>query len=230
MGDPCASFLIKKLIKAIAKKPKDVDPRLPITKSLLIKLWEALTAPLVHDWNVVLFAAMFTVAYHGALRVSEFVRAPKSDHTIQASSVFEIEVDGRLDMMELVFKTYKHSGKPFTVRMMKKNDITCPVYWLGKYVEMRGNHDGALFQWSDGTEVTRDEVVEKVKELCEAVRVDPMSYNSHSFRIGKCTDMAMEGASVVQIQQTGCWKSFTFLRYVRPHCVYVSKGMGGERG
>ena len=73
LSDPTAAFLISKLLKAVDKKPKSADPRLPITADLLVALLGAWAKNATSWWDLVLYSTIFVVAYHGALRVSEYV-------------------------------------------------------------------------------------------------------------------------------------------------------------
>ena len=107
------------------------------------------------------------------------------------------------------------------MELTRKSDVSCPVVWLNRYLHMRGNAEGPLFIDSDGKPLTRDIMAGHIKLACEAVGLKDRGYNTHSFRIGKGTDMAMDGASILQIQQTGRWKSFSFLRYIRPKVIRV---------
>ena len=43
----------------------------------------------------------------------------------------------------------------------------------------------------------------------------PMTYALHSGRIGGATQLAAQGASDIQIQRAGRWKSLAFMGYVR---------------
>ena len=45
--------------------------------------------------------------------------------------------------------------------------------------------------------------------------MDPLQYALHSGRIGGATQLAAQGATNVQIQRAGRWKSLAFMVYVR---------------
>ena len=45
---------------------------------------------------------------------------------------------------------------------------------------------------------------------------NPNSITPNFFRIGKITDFAHEGHSILQIKEMGRFKSFAFLAYIKP--------------
>ena len=49
--------------------------------------------------------------------------------------------------------------------------------------------------------------------------LDTSKYNTHSFRIGRCTDHVLQGFSNEKIKKIGRWKSNAYLRYVRPDVI-----------
>ena len=42
-----------------------------------------------------------------------------------------------------------------------------------------------------------------------------MNYNTHSFRVGKASDMAVAGVPEAVIRKAGRWSSDAFKRYIR---------------
>ena len=100
--------------------------------------------------------------------------------------------------------------------MANRNDPTCPVQALLQYVDMRGSHEGFLFQYDNGKVATRRWLVKHLEQLLQALGLDSKSYNSHSLRIGACTHWAQLGDSVATIKLKGQWRSFAFTKYLRP--------------
>ena len=66
----------------------------------------------------------------------------------------------------------------------------------------------------------RREATHALHVIVGGVRRDPLQYALHSGRIGGATQLAPQGATNVQIQRAGRWKSLAFMVYVRA---------GGER-
>ena len=65
--DPTNTFLIKKLIAAIDRKPKELDPRKPITAPVLLHFLHAWRVITPNWWDYVMYGAAFAMAYHGGL-------------------------------------------------------------------------------------------------------------------------------------------------------------------
>ena len=63
--------------------------------------------------------------------------------------------------------------------------------------------------------ISRSEATHALRLLVSNAGKDPMQYALHSGRIGGATQLAAEGASELQIQRAGRWKSMAFMTYVR---------------
>ena len=98
---------------------------------------------------------------------------------------------------------------------MPRDCSTCPVHWLKQFLSYRGPYGKNLFQHRDGTSVTRDQVMTVLRKALTFLGVDSTKYGTHSFRIGRCTDLAMAGFSDAQLRQMGRWRSDAFRLYIR---------------
>jgi len=63
--------------------------------------------------------------------------------------------------------------------------------------------------------VSRSEATAALRDMAERVGGNPSEFALHSGRIGGATQLAKQGASVIQIQRAGRWKSGAFMKYVR---------------
>lgn len=90
----------------------------------------------------------------------------------------------------------------------------CPVVTMLKYLSVRGFDRGPLFQLQDGTRLTKQEFVARMKRALAAAGVDA-SHSGHSFRIGAATVAAANGVGEATIQTLGTWKSNSYARYIR---------------
>ena len=63
--------------------------------------------------------------------------------------------------------------------------------------------------------ITRNDATMTLRQLATCAGKDPMQYALHSGRIGGATKLAAQGASPLQIQRAGRWKSQVFMTYVR---------------
>ena len=55
-----------------------------------------------------------------------------------------------------------------------------------------------------------------LKSQLTHLNYDATLYNTHSFRIGRASDMATEGYSENQIAMVGRWNSDAYKRYIKP--------------
>lgn len=65
------------------------------------------------------------------------------------------------------------------------------------------------------TVVSRSEATRVLRTMVERSGGDPQQYALHSGRIGGATQLAKQGASAIQIQRAGRWKSSAFMAYVK---------------
>ena len=63
--------------------------------------------------------------------------------------------------------------------------------------------------------VSRSEATVALRDMARRVGANPEDFALHSGRIGGATQLAKQGASVIQIQRAGRWKSGAFMTYVR---------------
>ena len=56
---------------------------------------------------------------------------------------------------------------------------------------------------------------QRLKHLLDLAGLPSTSYNMHSLRVGAATSAAREGVSARRIKQLGCWRSQTYLLYIR---------------
>ena len=75
----------------------------------------------------------------------------------------------------------------------KTNDDLCPVMALLEYLAKRRGHPGALFQWQDGTPLSKANLVEVVRQGLSLANLPAQQYAGHNFRIGAVTTAAMVG-------------------------------------
>ena len=98
-----------------------------------------------------LYATLFVVAYHGALRVSECVVTGKTEHAMCAQYFQLVKCGEEVVAYQLTLPSYKHSGERLVpIRFTQHGDATCPVYWLNTYFKLQGLEAGPVFLKSNG--------------------------------------------------------------------------------
>ena len=82
----------------------------------------------------------------------------------------------------------------------------------------RGAMPGPLFQFQDGSFLTREKFVAEVRQLLLAANINAEPYAGHSFRIGAATTAAHAGMDAALIQTLGRWRSSAYQLYIRIPC------------
>ena len=219
-SDPTDSFVIKKILKGVHKLGSKPDVRLPITSEILAKLVQSLPVIFSSHYTRALLKAMFLLTYHAFLRIGELtVRGPGCAHkVVQQNHIRFTTANGR-EALELTMLEYKHSDlTPKTLNIATHIDQSlCPVHALKSYLALRKGNNGPLFQFADGSPVSRSFFTQKLRAVLEFNRFNTQVYKTHSFRIGAASDAATRGVPTATIQQMGRWKSDALKNYIRIH-------------
>ena len=72
-----------------------------------------------------------------------------------------------------------------------------------------------MFVWQNGQLLTRQVLVNHIREALSSVWVDPVPYSGHSFRIGAAMSAAAVGVEDAVIKILGRWSSSAHLAYAR---------------
>lgn len=221
--DPTHTFLIGKIMAALHKNSPCVDKRQPITLPLLQKLISDLPTTQDCAYQVALYSAMYSLAYFACLRVGELVNSNNKSNTLQLNQVTQLSCNGETTAIRIYFLQYKHSGgeKPVLEIKVHGDGRYCPVKLLQKYLNLRPSSPGPLFLTSLGKPISRQQFSKVLTSSVQFRSLDPSAYNTHSFRIGRCSDMMSQGFSDAQIRAVGRWKSDAYKRYIRPNVISV---------
>ena len=95
------------------------------------------------------------------------------------------------------------------LRIGSTTSAVCPVRALSRYISSRGNAEGPLFRFQDGSYLTRS-VFSSLLSSC----FPGLSLNTHSFRIGGASAAASNGLNDATIQVLGRWSSDAYRRYL----------------
>ncbi len=218
-----SSFLLDKLLLAYAKANPDTDQRLPITFPVLSAILQNITSFSNSPREKALLSALFSLMYHGLLRVSEVAKTEgPTDHTLQLSQLTLTQA--KQPELLIQFASCKHSkSPPPPARIASSTAPECPVRLYTRYLIHRGKFSPAskAFCYPDSTPISREYVAKSLHSILALAHFDPSKYNTHSFRIGRATDLATSGASDRQIMLAGRWKSLAFKKYIRPSVVIL---------
>ena len=222
LNDPTQSFLISKLMSSLHKLSPLSDNRLPVTFELLENIISSLDHVCSSQYDVLLYSAMVSFAYHACLRVGEYCTTGNPDNVLNIDQVTNVSRDGQLCALRIYFKKYKHSNADHPVHEIDKQDgPVCPVTLLNKYINLRPNYPGPLFLNSCGRPISRNQFLTVFHKSIAFLSLDISRYNTHSLRIGRCTDMVFLGFTDAQIKAAGRWKTDAYKKYIRPDVIRV---------
>ena len=219
-SDPTKAFVVHKIMTAQSRLCSKPDIRLPITRSILHKLVQALNHTITPAYQILLFQTMFLVAFYGFFRVGELTtKTPERRHSVlQFQSLSFLKSRNEVQAAKLVITDYKHNttGRPFSIIIHRESTVhCCPVEFLLRWCRMRGSNSGPLFCLADGSAVKTEVFTRQLKGALAFCDLDCSSYKSHSFRIGAASLAAENGMSDAQIRGLGRWKSDAFKLYIR---------------
>ena len=217
LTDPTKVFFIIQMLKGYSKLDKRVDARLPITTPILHKILSLTSELSLSRYELCLFRAMCSLAFHAFLRVGEMaVTNNNSNNVLCLNNVAkQLNADNEVISIRVTFAEYKHNynTSPFSM-IIKRTQCFCPVDYLLNYLRLRGTGPGNLFLLR-GEPVTRKYFCELLAKAIKLCGLNPSRYKGHSFRIGAASEAAERGMSDAQIRSCGRWKSNAFLRYIR---------------
>jgi len=205
------SFIITKALDVCKRRPHRKDLRAPITIDVLVALCLVLLQTCYNRFETLLFHALFTLAYFGSFRVGELVASGSS------VNLFVKDLELTVDYICITLRYYKTNqrGKPVTVKLPREPRAEiCPVRAIKAYLDL-GVSDGPLFRHMDGSLVTRQQFSGVLAKCLRKTKYSTGHFRSHSFRIGRATDLAKQGLPDEKIMLLGRWHSDCFKRYVR---------------
>ena len=214
LPDPTNSFLVRKLLQGVRKSmPSGPDIRFPVTKPILDKLVSALQFTTQSSYYRLMYTAMFTLCYYCLFRISEVVgNPPLTNHAIQFANILVQE--DTLSIYLQSSKTDKFSEGCTIVTHARSGQYTCPVTAVKNYMAVRPSFPGQLFVNLNGKSTTRHDFTSVLQRTVEFCNLSP-HIKSHSFRIGRASDLKKAGIDDNQIKERGRWSSSTFKHYIR---------------
>lgn len=165
-----------------------------------------------------LWAAM-NVCFFGFLRAGKICTPTASSFDPSWHlCVGDLALDSHIAPTKLFLTIKASKTDPFrqgvTITLGKTGHQLCPMTSILPYVAKRGSTPGPLFQFEDGSFLTREKFVAEVKQLLVSAGINPSPYSGHSFRIGAATTAAHAGMDAALIQTLGRWKSSAYQLYI----------------
>ena len=208
------------ITKACRLKNDESKARLPIHIRLLnILLHEIDRFHQQQPYLNILYKAMFAVAYFGLFRVGEIAAGR---HSIKACNVHQSSNQRQILFVMYSSKTHNKARPPqkvtITSRMGEELGAFCPVQLILDYLEMRGDYTSMndnLFVFRGGIPVPQKAFRKLLRQLLKRVGLQPEMYDTHSFRIGRATDLRKAGVNVETIKHLGRWRSNAVYNYFK---------------
>jgi len=216
--DPTTAFIVKKCMEGSKRlSMKKTMVRLPISFDILKRLVETTERAFKSTYDILLYKAMFLLAYHACLRAGELSYSTDGSHTLSLEQIRETSKG-----YNITFNSFKHSRNPVkcSLRFGKVPDY-CPVLALNNYLLVRGQSTGFLFLSSSHVVITRKMFCSALKLCLGKAGYDSSRYNTHSFRIGRTSDLAFSGASAETIKATGRWSSDAYKKYIKSDIFFL---------
>lgn len=208
-------FLAKKMLEGCHRSRKSKDIRAPISGKVLMAISSVIQVTCYNEYESKLFRSLFTMAYFGLFRVSELVAA--SNALVGTALKSEnIQIDQNYVVITLnKFKTNQR-GDVVTLKLpSESNTAICPVHAADEFDQLRPKHCPIFFSHANGTPVTRQQFSAVLAQCLRKTVYVSGHYRSHSFRIGRASDLAAQGMPMEQIMKLGRWQSTSCKLYIR---------------
>ena len=171
-----------------------------------------------------LFRALFALMHHACLRACEVSVSKISDHILRRQQIHIITC-GQKTFMVLRFKSYKHSksgkvSKIPKVSLESSDSKFCPIELYLAYDNLTPKNRVHAFVTPEGTPITRTLLSQTLRKCIQILGLEGF-YDTHSFRIGITTDMAIQRYSEQQIANVRRWESDAYRIYIRPQVVNI---------
>ena len=216
-------ILLSTLTRVCKAKNDVVHNRFPIRISLLEQLLFKLEQKYAQQpYLELLFKNMFCFGYYGLMRIGEIAYGK---HTVKAKDIYVGDNKDKILLLLHSSKTHGRESRPQTIKIEANEDVYhpktptyCPFRLARKYLRVRGDYvedEDQLFVFSDQSPVMPAHVRSLLKQLLADLNLNPDLYDTHSFRIGRASDLSKAGHSLDYIKQVGRWKSNAVYRYLR---------------
>ena len=227
------TFVLNAITKTCKAKNDIVKNRLPINKNLLeTVIFEAKRTFSEQYYLEIMYSTAFLISYYGLFRIGEIT---DSQHAIKAINVHKGNNKNKILIFLYSSKTHGRESRPQEVKIIggdylqvkddtdksmflfKEKRLFCPVQYLYQYLEIRPklkNNNENLFVFSDRTPLKAHHFRNTLRHLLKNLKLKEKLYDTHSFRIGRATDMEKANVDIEKIKKLGRWKSDAVYNYL----------------
>ncbi|KFZ47618.1 hypothetical protein N321_11551, partial [Antrostomus carolinensis] len=155
----------------------------PVTIQVLRCLLGTLESVCSSPYECVLFRAMFTVAFFGALRIEEMVT--NHQNIAQPELLYLSDLQLTEGNANLCLHTSHMGQERYLIQLRLSREMwVCPVEALRTYVAARPQGEGPLFIHLDSMAVTKREFLTVFRRALGLAGLPPNRYGVHSFWLG----------------------------------------------
>ena len=206
------------LTKACRITKDRVRTRLPIQKSLLELILfevgnifenEEVSQPFLRK----LYQCLFILAYYGLFRIGELA---DTEHAVRAKDVHVAKNKDKILLLLHTSKTHGRGDPPQEIRITRDDEESrgrrnfCPFKLTREFTDEKKSYrksNERFFSFKDGTGAKPSQVRQLLKLTLRNLGLNERLYGTHSFRIGRATDLSKMNYSVDSIKKLGRWRS-----------------------
>ena len=214
-------LILSTFVRACKLKHDRVLTRFPIQIGLLeLLVLQMETRFETQAYLEALYKTAFVMGYYGLFRIGELTSSP---HVLKAKDVHKERRAEKIKCVLHTSKTHGRGDRPqqiviATDTYVKRRLQFNPVQITLNFLELRPPYiqdDEQFLVFSDNTPVRAEHVRNVLRNLLEKLNLEADLYDTHSFRIGRATDLLKFGAPIEQIKRLGRWKSNAVFDYLR---------------
>ena len=171
-----------------------------------------------------MYSAIFALFYYGMFRVGELTQSP---HVVKAINIHQGRNKNKFMIVLYSSKTHGPESTPQQVKIigrdvlevendneitlfsrkniLKNKNLFCPAELTQNYINVRPpiiDAEEQLFIFSDRSNLKAYHVRKLLRSILQGMGLDQYNYDTHSFRIGRATDLDKE-VSIDKIKQLG---------------------------
>ena len=161
--------------------------------------------------------------YYGLMRIGEVTTG---NHPVLAKDIYYCDQTKKLLIVLHSSKTHGRESKPQKIKIQgnvnleegKNHNYYCPYLAIQEYLLIRGDYHDVkeqLFIFRDRTPVRPAHVRAILRRIIKKLNLNSKLYDTHSFRMGRATDLRKAGYTIDDVKQLGRWKSNAVYKYLK---------------
>ena len=221
--------LLESLIRTCRIENDCIRRRLPIQIGLLeLLLFEVQRyfGSIQQPYLEKLYKAIFVIMYYGLMRIGEVVKS-NCEHTLRVKDMHVALNKDKILMILYSSKTHGKNNLPQKIKItalpgkehfLGRTRMFCPFDLVRQYAAIRGPVDDDtehFFVFKGKITIMAKHVRTTLRSLLSQLNLDPLLYNTQSFRGGRACDMLKSQMSIEVIKSAGRWQSNAIYKYLK---------------